>query len=107
MSHDWPKNIWNYGDVNTLLKIKPYFKPDIDTGSLGSPPLKLILESLKPKFWFSSHLHVKFAAVFPHNISMPSTNPEEIDIFEESNTELIKNINVTRFLALDKVLPNR
>merc|ERR1712008_556624 len=47
---------------------------------LGSKPAMDILKYLKPKYWFSGHLHCKFAA-----------------IYEET----------TRFLALDKCLPNR
>lgn len=84
LSHDWPNGIWNYGDLNQLLRVKPYFKDDIETGKLGSPPLMHILQILKPSFWFAAHLHVKFPAVVPHisNITtavspsfMSSSNP--------------------------------
>lgn len=55
------------------------------TGRLGSPPSWELLKSLRPRYWFSAHLHCKFAAVVPHG-----------DSGEE-----------TRFLALDKCLPKR
>ncbi|CAK9293478.1 unnamed protein product [Gordionus sp. m RMFG-2023] len=32
LSHDWPSGIWNYGDVDRLLTIKPYFQKDIQSG---------------------------------------------------------------------------
>ncbi|RKP21837.1 hypothetical protein ROZALSC1DRAFT_26769, partial [Rozella allomycis CSF55] len=84
LSHDWPQGIEHCGDTNDLLRRKPYFKNDIENGNLGSPLNKYLCEHLKPKYWFSSHLHVKFNAVINHSDG-----------------------NTTNFLALDKVLPYR
>jgi hypothetical protein len=66
LSHDWPAQIWEYGNKERLLKIKPYFRDDIQTGKLGNPPLMHLLQSIKPAYWFAAHLHVKFAATVPH-----------------------------------------
>jgi hypothetical protein len=66
LSHDWPAQIWEYGNKERLLKIKPYFREDIQTGKLGNPPLMHLLQSIKPAYWFAAHLHVKFAATVPH-----------------------------------------
>jgi lariat debranching enzyme len=84
ISHDWPTNITNFGNKKQLLKEKPFFQEDIDKGELGSPASEKLLFTLKPKFWFSGHMHCKFAAIVPHDA---------------------KGTVCTRFLALDKCLP--
>lgn len=88
MSHDWPRGIYNYGDVNQLLRRKQYFREEVESGSLGSPPAEELLFKLKPTFWFSAHLHVKFPALVEHQ--------DDGDIKR-----------CTKFLALDKCLPKR
>ena len=101
LSHDWPQDIWEFGDKQQLLRIKPYFQEDINTRKLGSPPLMQLLRQLQPNFWFAAHLHVKFAALVPHN----SNQTENIAYCNEiSNSNKSNN---TRFLALDKVIPGR
>ncbi|KAK7864493.1 hypothetical protein R5R35_003111 [Gryllus longicercus] len=90
LSHDWPRGVHQFGDENGLLKLKPFFREDITTNSLGSKPCEELLHFLKPTFWFSAHLHVKFAAVIPH----------------DSDSTLGKK-QMTKFLALDKCLPKR
>ncbi|XP_060519457.1 lariat debranching enzyme [Cylas formicarius] len=84
LSHDWPTGICNFGNKKQLLKRKPFFKEDIESGQLGSKPCEELLHLLKPKYWFSAHLHCKFAALVKH----------------EDNC-------ITKFLALDKCLPKR
>lgn len=89
ISHDWPRGIWNYGNKGELLRKKPFYLPDMETNSLGSPPAEEILCHLQPSYWFSAHLHVKFAAVMQH---APKDNAAP---------------RVTKFLSLDKCLPYR
>ncbi|KAI0047048.1 Metallophos-domain-containing protein [Auriscalpium vulgare] len=66
MSHDWPQHIAHHGNLGGLLRRKPFFKQDIQTGQLGSPPLKDLLFNLKPAWWFAAHLHVRFEATVVH-----------------------------------------
>jgi lariat debranching enzyme len=77
--------------------MKPFFDQEIKTNTLGSPPLLEVLNVIKPDYWFSAHLHVKFAAVFDHNDGHlgtsaagprlsgkeEETNPDEIVIGDE------------------------
>jgi len=137
LSHDWPHGIWDYGNVNQLLKVKPYFQEDMRSGKLGSQPLRMLLDVIRPDFWFAAHLHVKFPALYPHyvpiatdiitaNMSTNETanNPAENDNETEQLSPQIATASAvatealpapvtyavqtfTRFLALDKIIPNR
>ena len=62
-------------------------------GALGSPPLFELLKTLKPDWWFSAHLHVKFEATYFHSegapVNLPSNpaeaNPDEIVIGDDED----------------------
>ena len=66
--------------MGELLRRKPFFKNDVKNGALGSPPLFELLKTLKPDWWFSAHLHVKFKATYFHAPSDLPSNPDEIAI---------------------------
>jgi len=85
LSHDWPRGVTDFGDVDRLLRFKKHFRDEIEQDKLGSPPARDIMDTLKPKYWFSAHLHCKFAALVS---------------YEGSESK-------TKFLALDKCLPRR
>ncbi|KAH7107032.1 DBR1-domain-containing protein [Auriculariales sp. MPI-PUGE-AT-0066] len=76
LSHDWPQGIAHHGNLQGLLRKKSFFKADIDSGRLGSPPMMSLLRKLQPKFWFASHLHVKFEATVNHAASQGASLPD-------------------------------
>lgn len=84
LSHEWPHRIYEHGNVQRLLKAKPYFRDDIHGKGIGAPPLASLLQRLKPRRWLAAHMHVEFEATVVH---------------EDGST--------TDFLALDKCLPHR
>lgn len=99
----------------------------IHDNSLGSLPGELILKKLRPAYWFSAHLHVKFAALYAHSQTggVSVANPDEIMIEDSDEDEEDFDVSVkenamdemapptdnkpthTQFLALDKILPGR
>ncbi|XP_063237675.1 lariat debranching enzyme isoform X2 [Bacillus rossius redtenbacheri] len=93
LSHDWPRGVYHHGDVNQLLRHKPFFREEVESGSLGSKPCEELLHHLKPCYWFAAHLHTKFAALVRHS---PPDSPDKGG-----------KQHHTRFLALDKCLPHR
>ena len=44
ITHDWPTEIVNYGNVRKLLKEKPFFAEDIDKMRLGNPATNNLLK---------------------------------------------------------------
>jgi len=66
ISHDWPSGIVDHGDKEGLLRAKPFFKDDIAKGQLGNPHMMDLLKQLRPAWWFSAHLHVRFQAEVDH-----------------------------------------
>ncbi|KAH8246244.1 hypothetical protein KR038_006595 [Drosophila bunnanda] len=118
LSHDWPTGIYEYGNKAQLLRRKPFFAADMESGQLGSRPLEELLKAVQPAYWFAAHLHCKFAALVPHNpchrrqndgaASSSSSSSEDEDEEKAATTPPpSKPVPVTKFLALDKCLPRR
>lgn len=116
VSHDWPQGIEQYGDTNSLLRRKPFFREEIAQNCLGSPGNIEILRALKPKWWFAAHLHVKFHATVKHGaikagnaskdtvtslipsqtVGLTTQEPVEAENEEESKTRFLGSESVDR-----------
>lgn len=106
VSHDWPQGIYHHGNVQQLIRKKSFLAQEIRDNSLGSPPLRTVLETIRPKYWFSAHLHVKFPAVYKHEKYQEEKECPVIDPLAASNPDELAAC-ITKFLALDKCLPRR
>ncbi|KAK2600074.1 lariat debranching enzyme [Conoideocrella luteorostrata] len=63
ISHDWPRYIEQHGDSEWLFRKKPDFRWESQNGHLGSIAAEHVMDRLRPLYWFSAHMHIKFAAV--------------------------------------------
>ena len=62
ISHDWPRAIERYGNARELWRMKPDFKQEAEDGTLGSLAAAYVCDRLRPSYWFSAHMHCRFAA---------------------------------------------
>lgn len=77
ISHDWPRGIEWDGDYTTLFRQKDRFEADARDGTLGSSAAKYVMERLRPPYWFSAHLHCKFAAIVDYDKDGAMMPPEQ------------------------------
>jgi len=110
LSHDWPTDIAFYGETERLLQRKAFLRREVHDHSLGSPAAAQLLATLKPKYWFAAHLHVKFPAIVTHTTTNSGTSTSSTSQSDPSTQQPQQEkaaADITRFLALDKCLPRR
>ena len=62
ISHDWPRAVEWSGNFKQLFRKKKDFEEESKAGTLGSVAARYVIDRLRPAYWFSAHMHIKFAA---------------------------------------------
>lgn len=77
LSHDWPKGIEWKGAWKQLFRHKKHLEDDARNGQLGNVAAAQVMDRLRPRYWFSAHLHCKYAAIVRYDdaASDPQENP--------------------------------
>jgi len=70
VSHDWPKGVEWKGNFKQLFRYKKHLEEDARNGQLGNVAAMQVMDRLRPRLWFSAHLHCKYAAVIEHGESL-------------------------------------
>lgn len=63
ISHDWPQGIEWHGDHRRLFTQRSKWAEDAKTGKLGNKAATMVMDRLRPPYWFSGHMHWKYTAV--------------------------------------------
>lgn len=121
LSHDWPRRVEYHGDCDKLFAERPHFLKSAKTDNLGSEPAEQVLNHLRPRYWFSGHMHIKFRATIEHNDDAKVDYFQNLPVPSELQKQLPKAIRTwkkprnrptgitnttTHFLALDKPSPD-
>jgi lariat debranching enzyme len=97
ISHDWPRGVEWKGDWKKLFRQKAHLEEDARNGQLGSVAATYVMDRLRPPYWFSAHLHCKYAAVVDHEksgeVSDPaasaSNNGAAVEVITKKNSDEI------------------
>ncbi len=98
ISHDWPRAIENHGNAAALFRIKPDFEQESRDGTLGNQAATYVMDRLRPRYWFSAHMHCKFAstrtyddATTPKETAVPPTVVNDRKVDESNNVVVSLN----------------
>jgi hypothetical protein len=111
LSHDWPKGVEWRGHHRWLFNKKDRFEADAINGKLGSVAAALCLDRLRPAYWFSAHLHIKYPALIQHERpgevqAKPSTLPSRLQgLGEELADKASTRANSERNRSSKKIPP--
>ncbi|KAF7543966.1 hypothetical protein G7Z17_g10316 [Cylindrodendrum hubeiense] len=70
LSHDWPTWVELFGDHASLFATKPAFFSSAKIDNLGSKPAAEVMNHLRPPYWFSGHMHIRFNATVEYKNNM-------------------------------------
>ena len=126
LSHDWPRRVEWFGDYKKLFADRKHFFESAKIDSLGSAAAEQVMNFLRPRYWFSGHMHIKYAATIEHKDNKGDETLKDLAISEEVLAQLPTSMfrapfrkgknaakpsppeitnTVTHFLGLDKPGP--
>lgn len=88
LSHDWPAWVELFGNYEGLYAEKPPFYESAKKDGLGSKPAMQILDHLRPNYWFSGHMHVRFEASVQHSEAGIDETIRKLDVSGALRSEL-------------------
>ncbi|GAB7336521.1 hypothetical protein MBLNU13_g09799t1 [Cladosporium sp. NU13] len=88
LSHDWPAWAELFGDSKGLYASKPPFYESAKKDGLGSKPATQLLDHLRPAYWFSGHMHVRFEATVQHTKATIDETVRKLDVSGTLRAEL-------------------
>ncbi|KAI9755739.1 MAG: E1 ubiquitin-activating protein uba2 [Chaenotheca gracillima] len=91
ISHDWPRGVEWFGDSKTLFRDKDRFEEESRAGTLGDLAAKFVMDRLRPAYWFSAHLHTKFAATVPWKQTESPAISEAHGASDSATAPLVEN----------------
>ncbi|KAK5996995.1 Lariat debranching enzyme [Cladobotryum mycophilum] len=82
LSHDWPRAIEKHGDHEQLFRKKRDFRQESLDGTLGSVAAEYVMDRLRPPYWFSAHMHIKFPAIkkYEESTEDPKAPEEQVQV---------------------------
>jgi lariat debranching enzyme len=128
ISHDWPRRVEWFGDYQQLFASRPHFFESAKVDNLGSAPAEQVMHHLRPRYWFSGHMHVRYAAEVEHSVTAAADMFNRLAVSEHVQAQLPRSMSrmafrsrkgastpsspiatntITHFLALDKPGPDR
>lgn len=87
ISHDWPKGIEWKGDWKQLFRHKKHLEDDARNGQLGNVAAAQVMDRLMPRYWFSAHLHCKYAAIVQHGDVASAAHEKTAASIEQSQVK--------------------
>ena len=88
LSHDWPAWVELFGDCEELYASKPPFHESAKKDGLGNEPATQLLDHLRPAYWFSGHMHVRFYAAVQHTGGTIDETVRKLDVSETLRSKL-------------------
>lgn len=77
LSHDWPRHIEKFGNVQDLYRKRPQWKQESLDGSLGSVAAEYMMDRLRPAYWFSAHMHWQYTAIKEYTPAGPGASVDQ------------------------------